>query len=193
MKILLLCGDSMTGKTTIMKELYRRYPTLYNPIMSYTTRPKRSENEYGHTFVDEDSMWNAMHKTGLVARTLIDGYFYYTTPDQFVDDKVNVYIVDGLGVLDVKNFIKLTCDIDDDISTCTILITRDLYDTDEYMERLMRPIILPPASEIDMEIRNDDGYLYRTVAMVHHLSQMYLNDDISVEQFNQIIKDVIYG
>lgn len=193
MKILLICGDSMTGKTTIMKKLCQTYPYLYHPIMSYTTRPKRSEDEYGHIFVTEEEMWNKMHQQGLVARTLIDGNFYFTTPEQFVDDKINIYIVDGLGVLDVKNFIQLTCDIDDDVSTCTVLITRDLYDTDEYMERLIRPIILPPASEIDMEIRNDNGYLYRTVAMVHHLSQMYFNDNITMEQFNQIIKDVIFG
>ena len=46
--IFCLVGPSGSGKTTVAKALEKHG---YNVIQSYTTRPRRSENEWGHTFV----------------------------------------------------------------------------------------------------------------------------------------------
>lgn len=192
MEILLICGESMTGKTTIMKELCRQYPNIYNPIMSYTTRPKRSEDEYGHIFVDEEKMWDMMHQYGLVARTFINGYFYFTTPEQFVEDKINIYIVDGLGVLDVTNFYK-TSSYSEPVHICTALITRTLYDTDEYVERLTRNIKLPPTSEIDISMHNN-GDIDVLSRMFHCLVQTYFDDDFECQDiYDELIMEAIFG
>ena len=47
--LLVLLGESGTGKTTIANELRNKYNMKV--LQSYTTRPKRDENEDGHTFV----------------------------------------------------------------------------------------------------------------------------------------------
>lgn len=46
--IFCLVGPSGSGKTTVAKALEKHG---YNVIQSYTTRPQRSDNEWGHTFV----------------------------------------------------------------------------------------------------------------------------------------------
>lgn len=43
-QVIAICGKSGSGKDTIMKEILKRYPNSFKPIVSYTTRPRR-ENE----------------------------------------------------------------------------------------------------------------------------------------------------
>ncbi|MDV7402737.1 hypothetical protein RZS08_65550, partial [Arthrospira platensis SPKY1] len=52
-KIICLCGESGSGKTTIAELLEKEG---YNYIQSYTTRKARFEGEKGHIFVDEPPM-----------------------------------------------------------------------------------------------------------------------------------------
>ena len=40
-KIIALIGESGTGKDTIIKEILRNFPSLFNEIISCTTRPIR--------------------------------------------------------------------------------------------------------------------------------------------------------
>ena len=49
--IYLIVGKSGSGKTTLVEAL-KKYG--YNSIESYTTRPKRFDNETCHTFITED-------------------------------------------------------------------------------------------------------------------------------------------
>ena len=48
----LIVGQSGSGKTTIVNTLEEKYGL--KSIQSYTTRPKRSENETGHTFISDE-------------------------------------------------------------------------------------------------------------------------------------------
>jgi guanylate kinase len=45
-----IVGESGSGKTTLVNQLVKRYG--FKSIDSYTTRPKRNDNEKGHTFVE---------------------------------------------------------------------------------------------------------------------------------------------
>ena len=40
-QVIAICGKSGSGKDTIMKEILKRYPNFFKPIVSYTTRPRR--------------------------------------------------------------------------------------------------------------------------------------------------------
>ena len=46
MKIILICGMSGTGKTTIVKKIYEQYSDKYNVVCSYTDRQKRITRFY---------------------------------------------------------------------------------------------------------------------------------------------------
>ena len=50
--IVLIVGESGSGKSTICDELTKRYGL--KQVESYTTRPRRSEDEDGHTFVSDE-------------------------------------------------------------------------------------------------------------------------------------------
>ena len=63
--IYLIVGRSGSGKTTIAEELERKYGL--KSIQSYTTRPKRSDNETGHIFVSDEEFDKL---TDMVAYTL---------------------------------------------------------------------------------------------------------------------------
>ena len=47
----LIVGASGSGKTTVANALEEKYG--YKQFQSYTTRPMRTENETGHTFVND--------------------------------------------------------------------------------------------------------------------------------------------
>ncbi|MCD3321623.1 guanylate kinase [Clostridium botulinum D/C] len=105
-KIILVLGESGCGKSTLIEEM-EWYG--YKAIQSYTTRPKRTENEKGHIFVRErdydfiqdnktnevriyDKLGNEVHT---IAYTYFNGNHYWATMDQ-VKESV-YYIVDKAG------------------------------------------------------------------------------------------------
>lgn len=89
-RIFLLVGKSGSGKSYI-SQLLSRYG--YSEIQSYTTRPPRTPNEIGHTFVNDEG-FNAL--TDLVAYTEFDGYRYAATTQQV--ETHGVYVIDPAGV-----------------------------------------------------------------------------------------------
>lgn len=94
--IYLFVGESGNGKTTVVDELER----LYNlkPIQSYSTRPKRHENETGHVFVSEDDFDQLKD---LVAYTKFNGYRYCATFEQVETNEL--YVIDPTGIDYFKN------------------------------------------------------------------------------------------
>lgn len=100
MKVLLLVGESGVGKSTFARHLKENYN--YNIVRSYTTRPKRDENDNDHIFISKQMAKEMLNKEDIVAHTSINGEKYFTTVYDFRLDKPNVYIVDAKGVNDVK-------------------------------------------------------------------------------------------
>ena len=88
--IVCLVGASGSGKTTIAKELEK---IGYNIIHSYTTRKPRSENEWGHTFVESYD-----YPYDLIAYTLYNGSHYWATKSQYEGKGYSIYIIDPAGV-----------------------------------------------------------------------------------------------
>ena len=89
--LFLVVGASGTGKTTLVSQL----ENLHNlsPIPSYTTRPPRSDSEYGHIFVNDEAFTQLKN---IVAYTLYNGYQYGATLEQV--DVHDLYVIDPSGV-----------------------------------------------------------------------------------------------
>ena len=122
MKVLLLVGDSGVGKTTIAKELCKN--DKYNYIASYTDREKRFDKEWGHVFVTKDFMSEILVKDDIVASTKIGDTNYCALKSQFMNDAINVYIVDEEGMnKTIKNL--------PDADIVTILVTKEDVDVPE--------------------------------------------------------------
>lgn len=88
--IYLILGKSGSGKTTLVEEL-QKYG--YNSIESYTTRPKRFDNETGHTFITEEEFDKLKDLCGYV---IYNGYRYGATSEQ-ANNSV-LYVIDPNGL-----------------------------------------------------------------------------------------------
>ncbi len=86
-QIFCLVGPSGSGKTTIAKTLG------YNVIQSYTTRPPRSQDEWGHTFVEV-----MPDGADVIAYTKYNNYEYWATREQYKDKGKTIYVIDPVGV-----------------------------------------------------------------------------------------------
>lgn len=96
--IILLVGASGSGKTTIADRLSSLFG--WTQVSSYTTRPRRTEDEKGHIFVSDDRFDDVVLSSDLVAYTEYGGYRYCATQTQA--ENANVYVVDVPGVLRFK-------------------------------------------------------------------------------------------
>lgn len=92
----LFVGPSGSGKTTIVDELECKY--RYKCLQSYTTRPQRYENEYGHIFISDEEFDNLEN---IVAYTEYHGHRYCAT-EELLDD-ADLYVVDCDGVETLLN------------------------------------------------------------------------------------------
>ena len=89
--IFLIVGCSGSGKTTITEQLEQKYGL--KSIQSYTTRPKRSENETGHIFVTNKEFDKL---TDMVAYTEFAGNRYCATAEQVENN--DIYVIDPKGI-----------------------------------------------------------------------------------------------
>lgn len=87
----LFVGQSGSGKTTAAELLEDKFG--YKSVQSYTTRPKRHDNETGHIFVSKEEFDKL---TDLAAYTEYNGFEYCTTSSQL--DDCDIYVIDVPGV-----------------------------------------------------------------------------------------------
>lgn len=96
-KLLCFIAPSGVGKTTLAEAL--REDGL-KQVYSYTTRPKRSEDEVGHVFVNDEEF----KQLDLIAYSFYNGYHYGATKEQV--DNADIYVIDVVGLLELKEKYK---------------------------------------------------------------------------------------
>ena len=97
--IVCLVGDSGSGKT--LASIHLQEVLNWNAIVSYTTRKKRDGETNGkeHWFVTDNDV---PEKKDMCAYTIFGGCQYWTEWEQFTDNKVNVYVIDEKGLIDLQ-------------------------------------------------------------------------------------------
>lgn len=88
-----LYGESGSGKTKISEELIARGFTFVN---SYTTRPRRRDNEMGHIFIDNEQAEELMSQNNVAAYNNFGGFHYFALEDQVRN--ADFYIIDSKGI-----------------------------------------------------------------------------------------------
>ena len=99
-KIILLCGESGSGKDTVAQILSNKYNL--KQLISYTTRKPRYENEKTHIFITEEKI--DKYKKDIIGYTYYNNNYYFSTSKQV--EESDVYVIDILGIQYFKNHYK---------------------------------------------------------------------------------------
>ena len=97
--IWLLIGHSGTGKSAVADYMAKHHGLTV--LQSYTTRPKRFDEERGHIFITEEEFAKLKD---IVAYTVFNNYKYGATAEQV--ENSDIYIIDVKGVEEFKNLYK---------------------------------------------------------------------------------------
>jgi guanylate kinase len=99
--IICIIGKSGSGKTEIAKFYEKK---AINVIHSYTDRPQRYENEWGHIFIKPEEVDN--YRAEMIAYTIFDKYHYFATKAQYKNKGITLYVIDPNGVKALKNKVQ---------------------------------------------------------------------------------------
>jgi len=94
-KKILIVGRTGSGKDYLANRLCDRG---FTQVKSYTTRPKRTENEDTHIFITKD---DAKKYKDRVAETVIDDVEYFATREQLKNN--DIYVIDPNGLYTLLN------------------------------------------------------------------------------------------
>lgn len=97
--IVLLIGKSGSGKTSVCDQFEKQFD--WKALRSYTTRPKRNENEDGHIFITDEKFDQL---DNICALTFFDGARYCATQEQV--DQSDIYVIDLYGLDYFKKLYK---------------------------------------------------------------------------------------
>lgn len=97
-KILLVCGISGTGKSTLVKELCKKYPEEYLKLNQFTTRKKReNENKDDYIFLKDEREVNIIKDKYNIFAENISKEGHYGTIDTSKDDMISCVVVNRKG------------------------------------------------------------------------------------------------
>lgn len=168
--IVCLVGESGSGKTAIAKALEKGG---YNVIQSYTTRPPRTPDEWGHTFTDRDAYEKA-DRDLMIAWTEFNGNAYWTTQEQYRGRGISIYIVDPFGVGELRSLglrdteiVVIYLKVDELIRINRMLLTRP---RDQTLERVHHDRDAFRYLRADYVIDNNMG-IYQTLELLQIILQ----------------------
>jgi guanylate kinase len=102
--VILVVGKTGSGKSSLIKRLCER--TNLVELQSYTTRPKRSEADNDHIFVDVEEYVRAKENGEIAIDTELAGNYYYSTIEQLYNADlytINPEALNKLLTMDLPN------------------------------------------------------------------------------------------
>lgn len=102
--LIAVVGRTGSGKSSLIKKLCEK--TGLRELQSYTTRPKRSESDRDHIFVDEATYLQAKENGEIAIDGEIAGNYYYSTIEQLYEADlytINPEALDRLLALNLPN------------------------------------------------------------------------------------------
>ena len=132
------------GKSTFAKFLHDKFDCYI--VKSFTTRPQRDKEDTDHIFIPRSVGQRIFEWDPCVARTIINGEFYFTIEENFHPSKTNVYVIDGKGI-------DQLCEDYPDWDITVVKIVSD--EVNVSANRKNRKISVPTDDECDMIIKRD--------------------------------------
>lgn len=102
--VILLVGRTGSGKSSLIKRVCER--TNLTVLQSYTTRPKRSESDNDHIFVNVEEYIRAKENGEIAIDGEVAGNYYYSTVEQLYNSDlytINPEALDRLLSMDLPN------------------------------------------------------------------------------------------
>lgn len=102
--LIILFGRSCVGKTTTVRELQEKYPTVHEAV-SFTTRDIRPNEVDGedYRFITVEEFKQMSANNELVESVEYNGNYYGLNHKAFDTEKLNIAIVEPSGVNQLKN------------------------------------------------------------------------------------------
>ena len=187
-----IMGKSSSGKDTIFKLLLGREDLQLNRIVSYTTRPIRSNEkpgeEYNYVSIQEK---NKLLDEGKVIEirkydTVHGPWFYFTVDDGQIDLKTNDYLIIGT----VESFVKIRDYYGEDVVLPIYIEVDDGLRLSRALER-ERQQASPKYEEMCRRFLADQQDFSEDNLKAAGVSNLFNNDEDSVktsEEIAQFIK-----
>ena len=99
-QVVALIGKAGAGKDSIQKATCELHPLMFHPIVSCTTRPAREEEVDGkdYHFISITDFTRKVLNGDMLEATEFRDWFYGTTLDALVKDKINIGVFNPAGV-----------------------------------------------------------------------------------------------
>lgn len=95
-KIIVLCGESSTGKDTLKNKALESCPNIFHRVITATTRPKREGEIDGqdYYFLAEKEFNN----TDMIESCCFNNWYYGTPATSLSKDKINLLVLNPEGI-----------------------------------------------------------------------------------------------
>lgn len=99
-KLIVLFGESGAGKDTVQKTMADMFPSLLNPIVSCTTRPKRDYEVDGvhYHFLTTEKMKEMIDNKDMLEYSIFNNWYYGTGLISLDPNKINIGVFNLQGL-----------------------------------------------------------------------------------------------
>lgn len=166
-EVFAIVGKSGAGKDYLLQKVVSMEPTIFNEIISCTTRPKRENETDGvnyHFISTDDFIYKKNHGEMLEVSYFRD-WWYGTSLDSLIEDKINIGVCNPTGIISLSK-------------NSNINLTVFYLDTED-KERLMRQLTRETNPDTDEIVRRyiTDERDFLEFQFTEGESNYYLNND----------------